>query len=68
MSKKQKLESLQQLGLLRASEVKQVQAALGKPVVRVAKGQVGWASVVVIAALGYASIAMWIGIAWKLSH
>jgi len=31
MSKKQKLESLQSLGILKAKDVKQVQAALGQP-------------------------------------
>lgn len=72
MSKKRKLESLQQLGILNASDVKQVQAKLNPShrveATAIAWGNVRWQSLVVVVALGWGGIASVIGIAWKLSH
>ena len=72
MSKKRKLESLQQLGVLTPKDVKLVQARIN-PSYRVEQTQtswhtVRWASLSVVAALGWGSIAVAIGTAWKLSH
>jgi len=71
MSKKQKLESLQSLGILKAKDVKQVQAALAKPTLvphYITAASVNWASLVVVVGLSYASLAIVIGVAWRLSH
>jgi hypothetical protein len=72
MSKKRKLESLQQLGILKASEVKQVQARLD-PTHRVVPyyitaATVRWTSLAAVMALAYGSLAIIIGVAWRLSH
>lgn len=71
MSKKRKLESLQQLGILRANEVKQVQAALARPTVvpyYITRATVNWSSLAVVVGLAYGSLAIVIGVAWRLSH
>ena len=71
MSKKRKLESLAQLGILKASEVKQVQSALGQPRVvatNITWHNVRWQSLAVVAALGWGLIASTVAVAWKLSH
>jgi hypothetical protein len=72
MSKKRKLESLQQLGILKASDVKQVQAKLN-PAYRVeasaiTRHNVRWTSLVVVLALGWGGVAAALGVAWRLSH
>jgi hypothetical protein len=71
MSKKQKLESLQQLGILKAKDVKQMQTALGKPqVVRthISAASIRWGSLALVVTAAYGSLAAVIVLAWKLSH
>ena len=72
MSKKRKLESLQQLGVLKPQDVRQIQAKLN-PAYRIETTamrlhNLRWASLSIVAALGWGSIAVAIGMAWKLSH
>lgn len=70
MSKKRKLESLAQLGVLSDSDVKAIQGKLGYRVeqVRVNWNDLKWTSLAVVAGLGFGSIAITIVTAWKLSH
>jgi len=72
MSKKRKLESLQQLGVLKPEDVRQIQAKLN-PAYRIETPamrlhNLRWANLSVVAALGWGSIATTIAVAWKLSH
>ena len=71
MSSKRKLESLQQLGILKDRDVKRVQAALGQPTIvpgYITAASVRWSSLAVVVGLAYGSLAIVIGVAWKLSH
>ena len=72
MSKKRKLESLQQLGILKPQDVKELQSKMN-PAYRVEARQIGWhnvrwTSLVVAVALGWGTIASTIAVAWRLSH
>lgn len=71
MSKKRKLESLQQLGILKPQDVKQLQSALARPTVvpyYITAASIRWGSLALVVGLSYASLAIVIGVAWKLSH
>ena len=72
MSKKRKLESLQQLGILKPQDVKELQSKMN-PAYRVEASRLGWhnvrwLSLAVAVALGWGSIATTVAVAWRLSH
>lgn len=70
MSKKRKLESLAQLGMLKDSDVKAIQNKLEyrAEAYNLNWHNLRWTSLAVVASLGFGSIASAIGLAWKLSH
>lgn len=70
MSKKRKLESLAQLGVLKDSDVKAIQSKLEYRVepYRLSWHNVRWTSLAVVLTLSYGALAIVIATGWKLSH
>lgn len=70
MSRKRKLESLAQLGVITDSEVKAIQSKLHyrAEAVRIGWHNVRWTGLAVVAAMGFGTIASTIVLAWRLSH